>query len=298
MKNNIFRTIKRHISQFIETEYWYRFRKLSFFWFDDETNKYVERKERARELTTITWDGDKDILGMMLLKIDHMFYNLKHYAAQANFYFDSHNILEHGTLDDKIWAFHEVLKEYEWSSSMKNKDWQNSQFNFVLDDGTHENRFVYGYDADGNPLYYVRRWNTDRTVEYFYGHKNHLNALNKGLDVQNKTCLDIIEGVINYVYSVNIPVTEYHKLSARLKPYARGNRRTLTDLLHLRHMVKKLYLMEDTDDKYFKMWDKIKDPDEQHEQLIKAEKLYDQDRQDLYRSIADHMAVNGRGWWD
>lgn len=298
MKNNIFRTIKRHISQFIETEYWYRFRKLSFFWFDDETNKYVERKERARELTTITWDGDKDILGMMLLKIDHMFYNLKHYAAQANFYFDSHNILEHGTLDDKIWAFHEVLKEYEWSSSMKNKDWQNSQFNFVLDDGTHENRFVYDYDADGNPLYYVRRWNTDRTVEYFYGHKNHLNALNKGLDVQNKTCLDIIEGVINYVYSVNIPVTEYHKLSAGLKPYARGNRRTLTDLLHLRHMVKKLYLMEDTDDKYFKMWDKIKDPDEQHEQLIKAEKLYDQDRQDLYRSIADHMAVNGRGWWD
>lgn len=298
MRNNIFRTIKRHISQFVETEYWYRFRKVSFFWFDDETNKYVERKERARELTTITWDGDKDILGMMLLKIDHMFYNLKHWAAQANFYFDSHNILEHGTLDDKIWAFHEILKEYEWSSSTKNKDWQNSQFNFVLDDGVHENRFVYGYDADGNPLYYVRRWNTDRTVEYFYGHKNHLNVLNKGLDVQNKTCLGIIEGVINYVYSVNIPVTEYHKLSAGLKPYARGNRRTLTDLLHLRHMVKKLYLMEDTDDKYFKMWDKIKDPDEQHEQLIKAEKLYDQDRQDLYRSIADHMATNGRGWWD
>ena len=295
---NIFRTIKRHISQFIETEYWYRFRKVSFFWFDDETNKYVERKERARELTTITWDGDKDILGMMLLKIDHMFYNLKHYAAQADFYFDSHNILEHGTLDDKIWAFHEILKEYEWSSSKKDKDWQNSQFNFVLDDGTHENRFIYGYDADDNPLYYIRRWNTDRTVEYFYGHKNHLNVLNKGLDVQNKTCLGIIEGVINYVYSVNIPVTEYHKLSAGLKPYARGNRRTLTDLLHLRHMVKKLYLMEDTDDKYFKMWDKIKDPDEQHEQLIKAEKLYDQDRQDLYRSIADHMASNGRGWWD
>ena len=298
MRNNIFRTIKRHISQWVETEYWYRFRKVSFFWFDDETNKYVEHKERARELTTITWDGDKDILGMMLLKIDHMFYNLKHWAAQANFYFDSHNILEHGTLDDKIWAFHEILKEYEWSSSKKNKDWQNSQFNFVLDDGAHENRFIYGYDAGGNPLYYVRRWNTDRTVEYFYGHKNHLNALNKGLDVQNKTCLGIIEGVINYVHSVNIPVTEYHKLSAGLKPYARGNRRTLTDLLHLRHMVKKLYLMEDTDDKYFKMWDKIKDPDEQHEQFIKAEKLYDQDRQDLYRSIADYMAANGRGWWD
>lgn len=297
MKNNIFRTIKRHISQFIETEYWYRFRKLSFFWFDDETNKYVERKDRAREMTTITWDGDKDILGMMLLKIDHMFYNLKHYAAQADFYFDSYNILEHGTLDDKIWAFHEILKEYEWNSSKKNKDWQHSQYNYVLDDGTHENRFVYDYDADGNPLYYIRRWNTDRTVEYLYGHKNHLNALNKGLDVQNKICLGIIEGVIRYVYSVNIPVTEYHKLSSGLKPYARGNRRTLTDLLHLRHMIKKLYTMEDTDDKYFNMWSKAKE-DKQHELLIEAEKLYDQDRLDLYRKIADHMASRGRGWWD
>lgn len=298
MSENIFKKIKRRIFQWVETEYWYRFRKISFFWFDDETNKYVERKKRARELTTITWDGDKDILGMMLLKIDHMFYNLKHYAAQADFYFDSHNILEHGTLDDKIWAFHKILQEYEWDSSKKNKDWQNSQYNYVLDDGTHENRFVYGYDTNDNPLYYVRHWNTDRTIEYFYGHKNHLLPLNKGLDVQDKTCLTIIEGVIKHVYSVNIPVTEYYKLSAGLKPYARGNRRTLTDLLHLRHMVKKLYIMEDTDDKYFNMWNKVKDPDEQHEQLTKAEKLYDQDRQDLYRSIADYMASNGRGWWD
>ena len=63
-------------------------------------------------------------------------------------------------------------------------------------------------------------------------------------------------------------------------------------------MVKKLYTMEDTDDKYFKMWDKIKDPDEQQEQLLKAEKLYEQDRRGLYQSIADYMASNGRNWWD
>ena len=56
--------------------------------------------------------------------------------------------------------------------------------------------------------------------------------------------------------------------------------------------------MEDMDDKYFNIWGKIKDLDKQQEQLLKAEKLYDQDRQDLYRSIADHMATNGRSWWD
>ena len=298
MKNNIFKTIKRHISQFVETEYWYRFRKISFFWFDDEINKYVERKERARELTTITWDGDRDILGMMLLKIDHMFYNLKYYAAQADFYFDSHNILEHGTLDDKVWTIQEILKEHDWSLSKNDIDWQNNQYNFILDNGVHENRFVYGYDIDNNPLYYIRRWNTDKTVEYFYGHKNHLESLDKGLDIHDTTCLTIIDGIIKYIYSVNIPITEYHKLSSELKPYARGNRRTLTDLLHLRHMVKKLYTMEDTDDKYFNMWGKIKDLDKQQEQLLKAEKLYEQDRRDLYQRIADYMASRGQSWWD
>ena len=298
MKNNIFKTIKRHISQFVETEYWYRFRKISFFWFDDEINKYVERKKRARELTTITWDGDKDILGMMLLKIDHMFYNLKYYAAQADFYFDSHNILEHGTLDDKVWAIQEILKEHDWSLSKDDIDWQNSQYNFILDNGVHENRFVYGYDIDNNPLYYIRRLNTNKTVEYFYGHKNHLEPLDKGLDIHDTTCLTIIDGIIKHIYSVNIPITEYHKLSSELKPYARGNRRTLTDLLHLRHMVKKLSTMEDTDDKYFNIWGKIKDLDKQQEQLLKAEKLYEQDRRDLYQRIADYMASRGQSWWD
>ena len=147
-------------------------------------------------------------------------------------------------------------------------------------------------------MYYIKRWNTNKTVEYFYGHKNHLEPLDKGLDIHDTTCLTIIDGIIKYIYSVNIPITEYHKLSSELKPYARGNRRTLTDLLHLRHMVKKLYTMEDTDDKYFNIWGKIKDLDKQQEQLIKAEKLYDQDRQDLYRSIADYMASRGQSWWD
>ena len=67
MSENIFKKIKRHINQWIETEYWYRFRKISFFWFDKETGKYEEHKECARELTTSTWGGDKDILILVCL---------------------------------------------------------------------------------------------------------------------------------------------------------------------------------------------------------------------------------------
>lgn len=298
MSENIFKKIKRHIDQWIETEYWYRFRKISFFWFDKETGKYEEHKERARELITNTWGGDKDILGMMLLKIDHMFYNLKHFSMQANFYFDSHNILEHGTQDDRLLMFNAIMKEYDWSLSKDDIDWQNSQYNFILDNGVHENRFIYGYDINNNPLYYIKRWNTNKAVEYFYGHKNHLEPLDKGLDIHDTTCLTIIDGIIKYIYSVNIPITEYHKLSSELRPYARGNRRTLTDLLHLRHMVKKLYTMEDTDDKYFNMWAKVKDPDKQYESLKKAEKRYNQDRRDLYWNVGNYMTDRGDYWWD
>ena len=299
MSENIFSKIKRHISQFFETEYWYRFRKLSFFWLDDETGKYIERKERARDLTTITWDGENDILGMMLLKIDHMYYNLKHYGCHSDFYFDSFRILENGTIDDKVWAFHQILKECDYDKSMTDKEWEDkSQYNLAFDDGTKENQFIYGYDANDRPLYYIRRWNPNGTLEYLYGHKGNLFKLNKGLDIQNKTCRDIIEGVIQYNYSVNIPIEDYHKLSSGLQKFARGNRRTLTELLHLRHMVKKLYLLEDTDDKYYKMWADIKDSDEKHLKLREALECYQADRHKLYHDIAEFMAENGNGWWD
>lgn len=294
---NIFGKIKRHISQFFETEYWYRFRKISFFWFDDETNKYVERKESARDLTTITWDGENDILGMMLLKIDHMYYNLKRWSAQAYFYLDSFRILDSGTADDKLWAFRELMKEYAWDKSAKDKDWENRMVNYALENGVHENRFLYGYDGD-HQLYYVRRWNKDGKISYFYGPDGNLTPLGEGLEESGELSKSVVEGVIKHAYSVHVPVTEYRFLSDGLKKHVRGSRRVLTDLLALRHTVKKLYLLEDTNDKYFNMWSKIEDPDERQKKLLEARRLYEKDRKDLYRKMADFMAENGEGWWD
>jgi hypothetical protein len=100
------------------------------------------------------------------------------------------------------------------------------------------------------------------------------------------------------VYSITVQVTEYKELSDALKSHVRGNRRTLTQLLHLRHLVKRLYCLEDTDDKYVNMWKDIQDEDLQHEKLIEAEKLYESDRRKLYLEIAEFMAEHGRGWWD
>ena len=54
-RENIFKEIKRITSQFIETEYWYRFRKLPNYWYDDEQNIYspLKKKIPARDLLLI-----------------------------------------------------------------------------------------------------------------------------------------------------------------------------------------------------------------------------------------------------
>ena len=59
-RENIFRKIKRIISQFIETEYWYRFRKLPSYWYDDEQNIYSPLKEKilARDWQSKLWIGN------------------------------------------------------------------------------------------------------------------------------------------------------------------------------------------------------------------------------------------------
>jgi hypothetical protein len=90
----------------------------------------------------------------------------------------------------------------------------------------------------------------------------------------------------------------YAKLSPYIKSKARGLRRNLVELLHFRHMLKKLIYMSDTDDKYYQMWDSVKDPDEKSKKLYEAEELYRQDRKNLYHEIAEYMAEYGDSWWD
>ena len=90
----------------------------------------------------------------------------------------------------------------------------------------------------------------------------------------------------------------YAKLSPYIKSKARGLRRNLVELLHFRHMLKKLINMNDTDDKYFNMWAEVEDPDEKSKKLEESIALYRQDRKNLYHEIAEYMAENGECWWD
>ena len=69
-------------------------------------------------------------------------------------------------------------------------------------------------------------------------------------------------------------------------------------MLHLRHLIKKLYALEDTNDEYMNMWQNEKDEDKRLMLFKQSNKKFMKDRKRLYHEIAEFMAEEGRGWWD
>ena len=375
-RENFFHKIKRHVSQFFETEYWYRFRKILSFWFDDEKNKFVESTDRtrARDIITSTWNGENDILGIMRLKIEHMFWNLKNHAWQSYFYIDSGYFFEEGATDeDRNLFVRQIIEEYEknpkkykyaWNFDHKesysnlncektskkyskktpycsytNRWWIGNE---ETDDKTiSESGLIHyylfhdcGFDGWGHTTtwgiekeydvqippeqipekkkqYYVDfneddlghreapQYKTKKTegVTYFpscYGFKDIQKILDeKGIKI------DVLKGFLTGAQTMDVSDMKiYTQLSPYMKSVARGNRRVLTDLLHLRHLIKKLNNLSDTDDVYYNMWKDEKDEEEQSKKVIEARKCFDEDRKKLYQEICDFMVKNGETWWD
>ena len=289
-----FRELKRIVSQFIETEYWYRFRKIPYSYFDDygsdATSKYIWKHNRARDILTCTWDGEGDILQMMLLKIEHQYHNLKHYGVQADFYFDSHNIVEYGTREDKLWAFNKIIEENKFEN-VKPKD---RKYNFHHID---ENKISFVLDGK-KELVLELDPNAVEPNSYFWYMTEKGKEEIKRISNFNEIEDWVIDTVIYNEHTVHIKVEEYKNLSDGLKPYARGNRRTLTQLLHLRHLIKKLYALEDTNDEYMNMWQNEENEDKRQVLLKQSMEKFMEDRKRLYHEIAEFMAEEGRGWWD
>lgn len=112
---SIFRTIKRKVSQFFETDYWYRRRKINRYWYDEDDNKWHKCDKRswpyrAQDILVSTWEGETDLWYTMLLKLDHMFWNLRKYGNEANYYFYSSDIEKFANDNDKTILAKKVLK--------------------------------------------------------------------------------------------------------------------------------------------------------------------------------------------
>lgn len=330
--SNIFKEIKRHISQWIETEYWYRFRKIRYSWFDDygedATYKYKWKASRAGFHLACTWEGEKDILDMMRLKIEHMFWNLKNYGNVAYCYLRSKTILEIGTPQDKIIAAQRIIAKYDFAYKTKENDWYS---------GFHEEWWTdmecrvhspkptrkYKYHSYVNKI----PIGIDNDIEYFLVHTNYFDGYGwsggwsiesedrKGENFYFPSCyrfsdiqklldekdikINLVEGLLNLEHTINlVPSEDLGKLSPELRKHVEGERQILVDLLTLRRYVKKLENLEDTDNKYYNMWKDIEDADEQRKKMKEAEELFLSDRKNLYNQIFGLMVEKGMGWWD
>lgn len=371
-----FRELKRVITQFFETEYWYRFRKTPHYYFNDETQKYELSKwdKTARDIITCTWNGDSDILQMALLKTEHMFYNLKKHSYHQYFYVDSFRFFEEGATDKDrgifarqflgncekhpdqykySWNFNrkefysdEELRETVTKKDRKHKDYVgyenswwigNEEVDKSISDSGLIHYYLYHHDMfDGwgwittwgikrtydeqippseipekKKQYYLNldepdfgheeapqyRTKKEESVTYFPSCYTWTN-IQKLLD-DREIKIDALKGFLSGAQTMTIDdMKVYAELSPYIKSKARGLRRNLVELLHFRHMLKKLINMSDTDDKYFNMWAEVKDPDEKSKKLEESITLFRQDRKNLYHEIAEYMAENGDSWWD
>ena len=105
-----FREIKRVVSQFFETEYFYRWKITTYPWFDDDGN-YKPSKIRNVFHLNNTWDGSGCIFGALDDKLFHMYINMRKYNSQPDRYLNTKDISEFGTDEEKLWAFDKLAKQ-------------------------------------------------------------------------------------------------------------------------------------------------------------------------------------------
>ena len=112
-----------------------------------------------------------------------------------------------------------------------------------------------------------------------------------------------LDEIISGEQSFYISMPDYRKLSPETRKLVRGNRRTLTQLLHLRHLIKNIQKIDHMNKKYTRIYrnnEKMNEISLKEKILAykKAEQLYKEDRKTAYRKLADFMAEHGDCWWD
>ena len=308
---NIFSEAKRIIAQFFETEYWYRFRKF-------KNGYYLAR----------TWEGEDDILTIMLMKIEHMFWNLKRHSMCAEFYINSCDIVrnfERISDTDKYWALKLIFQKH-FDSKFDKLFLMNSESNesdsglchyylvcenkktFKIIHKTDlqippneipKNKKVYEFDFEklknGEKGKEAAQYKTKCVYEDLRIEKEldfssgkdifaFLIDLQSMIEDKNIPINNLIENIIRSEQSLNVSIQDYATLSPIVKNLVCGSRRTLTQLLHLRHLIRNIQNIDFSDDDNMTS-----------EQILL---LYKADRKKAYREIADFMAEYGDYWWD
>ena len=309
---NIFRELKRIISQWVETEYWYRFRK--------RPGEY----DRNVSILNDTWNGHNTLLQWQILKVEHMYHNLRKYGCEATCYVDSPDFLDNCEAPDMFYALKYVKDRAKETGELQ---WYGGKYYYAYDKESSKPWVIFdkktvdiipaskipkskrfykvNFDDDCN---YIGTTPCDKEV---YEHiqiasfdtweemSDWVNNCKDEPDVSN-----FDRNAIMYAQSIHFETTDLHNLSPRLLNVVRGQRRKLHDLCEYRKLLKKLNSLDFTYDEPWKsrsdeIYKKYKNDDDArvvaYNDLWKEFKAY---RRSIIDKIADLWNERADFWWD
>lgn len=362
------RRIKTNIEQFFERRYWYFWRPIWNAYYNEDTKKFQnsDYPKSARTVADSTWEGESDLWGMFLLKLDHMIYNIHKYGHEKKYYFFPSDIeqyaseqdkyrfafkVAHNIYDHNIWVLNARTEDREFSASSNvhfylTYDEVNDPSKIYLIAKTDElipqntipkSKKLYtmkeklddkgnfiGYEHEladqfkDHEKYAVYDWAvsrdeklTDSKADFVVVNKVSIDVFKRIKDFCDLHNLIIYDEYMKYVVgeksfvdmlaenvdSVDVEISEIHLLSPELRAHATGQFIKVRDMLHLRHVIKKLINISDTDDKYFNMWQNVYG-EERHKKAVEAQELFRKDKKALIDEIASMMYEKAPSWWD
>lgn len=358
---HIVRDIKRIIEKKIDREYWYNHRKITNLWFDDDDKKWHDSKYpgHARTVTDCTWEGEWDLWCSMLLKLDHMFWNIKTYGVEANYYFYSGDIEEYANDNDKRILAKKVIQHalLEKKEILSNKLWlfsvdvdrkysDNGKAEFYLQTTKDFKHLVLTVKTNElippkqikkkDKMYTIdsyidengkRQWTHKEAEQYRRKFGEVLNQwelpekdaadfiLDKIDTLATKRCKDyareVFDGELDFnvnmmdiamnrldQYCPSFEIEEMPLFSEELKKHATGNFVKCRDMLHLRHLIKKLLETSEDDMKYDYLFINERDEEKRSAGFKEAVARYNADREAAYKRVMDFMREKSRNWWD
>ena len=293
----LFSEIARIIDQFLETEYFFRFRK--------EKNSY----QRNLWALNDTWSGGLSMLGFMEIKCRQMYHSLRKYSYHTSRMIDGYALLDKSiSYDEKLPFIRRSILEFLGSDSNKyfigNITDKNSESNIgsyylIKDLDKVRIRYYIEKAVVGKTTKIIANWETLETEEK----QDYKEETVKTSDLIEANPDSIIEAVIKFCNNKEIDIAkaflsfeafeikpdEYIKLSDKLKSLVRGTTISLHEIWTFRKLLRKYMDLSDDSDCYKEKWSEVYAIKDDKERSKAFEKLYNEYKKDKYNAGMEAM---------
>lgn len=301
--------------KYFEIKYWYRWRILNKIWYNEENNKYYTLKEKqfpsykAKNVLKSTQNGEYDLWQIMLLKLEHMFWNLHKHGIETKYYFYDSDIEKYAAEKDKIFLAKKVLKSALFNNhefwikdiSIKNNilgiylNFENNKINLYLKNSRGIKEILDTWNLSFNEERALNQLLDQINILLNRKIKYYLKE-NYDIEWQNISILDLAISKQNQ-YCNSIEIEEMPEISKELKKYAVGNFVKCKQILQLRRLIKK-FLNFDIDNKYDFSYMDLNDNIKRDEIMLKENTTFKEEREKLYREIMNYMIEYSINWWN